>query len=77
MPLAPVLTKLIAHYVSPLLVATGSGPAMAATSLTSVDLGGYQIAKALAPTTESWLLTVQAATQAAVDSRQVWTILNA
>lgn len=52
----PVLTKLIANFVSPLFVAMGSEPAMAATSLISVDLGGYQIAKALAPTTESWLL---------------------
>lgn len=52
----PVLTQLIAQYISPLFVAVGSEPAMAATSLISVDLGGYQIAKALAPTTESWLL---------------------
>ncbi len=52
----PVLTQLIARYISPLFVAVGSEPAMAATSLISVDLGGYQIAKALAPTTESWLL---------------------
>lgn len=52
----PLLTVLIQQAVGPLFHLVGADPAMAATSLLSVDMGGYQLTKALAASPETWIM---------------------
>lgn len=52
----PLLTEFIHAFVAPLFVMVGADPAMAATTLVSVDMGGYQMADALADSREAWII---------------------
>lgn len=52
----PFLTVLIEKTAGPLFGALGADPAMAATSVLSVDMGGYQLTHALATSNESWIM---------------------
>lgn len=52
----PFLTVLIEKTAGPLFGALGADPAMAATSVLSVDMGGYQLTHALAVSKESWIM---------------------
>jgi len=53
---APVLARIISHLVAPVFAAFGADPAMAATTLISVDMGGYQMADAMAASRETWII---------------------
>lgn len=52
----PYLTILIEKSAGPLFGFLGADPAMAATSILSVDMGGYQLTHALATSNESWIM---------------------
>ncbi|GLO55092.1 ethanolamine utilization protein EutH [Pseudomonas putida] len=52
----PFLTVLIEKTAGPIFGVLGADPAMAATSLLSVDMGGYQLTHALASSNESWIM---------------------
>ncbi|HEN8798355.1 TPA: ethanolamine utilization protein EutH [Pseudomonas putida] len=52
----PFLTVLIEKTAGPIFGALGADPAMAATSVLSVDMGGYQLTHALATSNESWIM---------------------
>lgn len=53
---APVLSSFITHIIAPAFVALGADPAMAATTLVSVDMGGYQMADAVASDRAHWII---------------------
>lgn len=53
---APLLSAFIAKFIAPLFVALGADPGMAATTLISVDMGGYQMADALSASREHWII---------------------
>ena len=53
---APVLSAAINHAIAPLFSFVGADRAMAATTLVSVDMGGYQMADALAASRENWII---------------------
>ena len=56
MALAPVLAKLLGDIVTPLYTALGASPAMFATTLLAVDMGGFPLAKELANgDTAAWM----------------------
>lgn len=50
---APYLTWFVSHIFGPLYGLVGADQAMAATTFIAVDMGGYQLAEALAQTKES------------------------
>lgn len=52
----PYISAFISAYVGPLFQMVNADPAMAATSIIAVDMGGYQLAKALAQTHEGWII---------------------
>lgn len=52
---APYLTKAVSSVFGPLFSLVGADPAMAATTFIAVDMGGYQLADALAQTREGWI----------------------
>src|SRR4029077_18394247 len=54
----PYLSRFIRVLVGPLVLAIGADPAMAATSLLAVDMGGYQLADRLAQSRESWTMAM-------------------
>lgn len=54
----PYLSQLIESVFGPLFVKLGADPSIAATSLIAVDMGGYQLAEALAQTKESWIMAM-------------------
>jgi len=56
MAAAPYLTQLVSNVFGPLFGLVGADPAMAATTFIAVDMGGYQLANALAATKESWVM---------------------
>ena len=56
MAAAPYLTQLVSNVFGPLFGLVGADPAMAATTFIAVDMGGYQLANALAATKESWIM---------------------
>lgn len=56
MAAVPFLTILIEKTVGPLFSAMGADPAMAVTTMLSVDMGGYQLTHALANSNESWIM---------------------
>jgi ethanolamine transporter len=51
----PFLSQLVQVVFGPTFAAIGADPAMAATSIIAVDMGGYQLADRLALTRESWI----------------------
>lgn len=55
---APYLTAFVSSVFGPLYSAVGADPAMAATTFIAVDMGGYQLADALAETRESWIMAM-------------------
>ena len=54
----PYLTSFISSYVTPIFNTIGADPSIAATSFIAVDMGGYHLAKELAKTNESWMLSM-------------------
>lgn len=55
---APYLTAFVSSVFGPLYGAVGADQAMAATTFIAVDMGGYQLADALAETRESWIMAM-------------------
>ena len=55
---APYLTWFVSKIFGPLYSLVGADPAMAATTFIAVDMGGYQLAEALAATKESWIMAM-------------------
>lgn len=55
---APFLTAFVSNVFGPVYSAVGADPAMAATTFIAVDMGGYQLAEALAQTKESWIMAM-------------------
>lgn len=58
MAAAPLLTAAVKSALGPAFLAVGADPAMAATTFIAVDMGGYQLADALAQTRESWIMAM-------------------
>lgn len=54
----PLLSQLADNFLGPVLHYVGADPAIAATSLIAVDMGGYQLAHRLADSTESWIMAM-------------------
>lgn len=52
----PYLSGFVDAVAGPLFHAVGADPAMAATAIIAVDMGGYQLAKALAQSQEGWIM---------------------
>ena len=55
---APYLTAFVSSVFGPAYGIFGADPAMAATTFIAVDMGGYQLADALAATRESWIMAM-------------------
>ena len=55
---APYLTAFVSTVFGSAFGAIGADPAMAATTFIAVDMGGYQLADALAQTRESWIMAM-------------------
>lgn len=55
---ASYLTAFVEGVSGPAYGALGADPAMAATTFIAVDMGGYQLADALAQTRESWIMAM-------------------
>lgn len=58
MAAAPYLTAFVSSIFGPVYSAVGADSAMAATTFIAVDMGGYQLADALAETRESWIMAM-------------------
>lgn len=56
MAAVPYLSRFVDAAIGPAFLAMGADPAMAATSVIAVDMGGYQLAQALAVSTEGWIM---------------------
>lgn len=54
----PYLSAFIETYFGPLFSAMGADPAIAATTFIAVDMGGYQLAEALALSKEGWIMAM-------------------
>lgn len=54
----PYLSKFISSLVGPLHTMLGADPAIAATTVIAADMGGYQLAKALAQSPEGWIMAM-------------------
>lgn len=52
----PYLSEFIRIIAGPVFATVGADPAIAATSLIAVDMGGYQLADALAGSRDAWLM---------------------
>lgn len=52
----PFLSSFISTMVGPLYDALGADPALAATTIIAADMGGYQLAKALAQSPDGWVM---------------------
>lgn len=55
---APFLDSIISQFFGPLYEAVGSDAAMAATTVIATDMGGYELAAAIAATKESWIMAM-------------------
>lgn len=55
---APYLTAFVSAVFGNAYDAIGADPSMAATTIIAVDMGGYQLADALAQTRESWIMAM-------------------
>ncbi|MBR1480458.1 MAG: ethanolamine utilization protein EutH [Paludibacteraceae bacterium] len=55
---APYLTWFVSKVFGPTFGLLGADQAMAATTFIAVDMGGYQLAQALAQTKESWIMAM-------------------
>ena len=54
----PYLTKFVEFVFGPAFAVFGADPSLASTTLIAVDMGGYQVADALAATRESWIMAM-------------------
>lgn len=54
----PYLSDFIETVFGPIFASVGASPAIAATTFIAVDMGGYQLAEALAATREDWLMAM-------------------
>ncbi|MBP87824.1 MAG: ethanolamine utilization protein EutH [Planctomycetaceae bacterium] len=54
----PLLSQFVGSVFGPILNYVGADPAIAATSLIAVDMGGYQLADRLAESRESWIMAM-------------------
>lgn len=52
----PYLSAFISAMVTPVFQVVNADPAMAATSIIAVDMGGYQLARTLALSNEGWIM---------------------
>jgi ethanolamine transporter len=52
----PYLSQIISGGVGPLFAMVGADPAIAATTIIAIDMGGYQLAETLAQSSEGWLM---------------------
>ena len=55
---APFLTTFVTSAFGPLYETVGADAAMAATTIIATDMGGYQLAEAIAATKESWIMAM-------------------
>lgn len=58
MAASPYLSAFIKAVFGPIFSAVGADPAIAATTFIAVDMGGYQLAEALALSKESWIMAM-------------------
>ncbi|WP_297977053.1 ethanolamine utilization protein EutH [uncultured Amaricoccus sp.] len=56
MAAVPYLSRFVDMAIGPVFLTVGADPAMAATSVIAVDMGGYQLARELALSTEGWIM---------------------
>lgn len=54
----PYLSMFISKVFGPVFGAIGADPSIAATTFIAVDMGGYQLADALAQTRDSWIMAM-------------------
>ena len=54
----PLLSKFVDALFGPALQFVGADPAIAATSIIAVDMGGYQLARTLAESNECWIMAM-------------------
>jgi ethanolamine transporter len=54
----PFISNFISAWVGPLFAAIGADPGIAGTALIASDLGGYQLAEALAQSPEGWIIAL-------------------
>ncbi|MDA1014769.1 MAG: ethanolamine utilization protein EutH [Planctomycetota bacterium] len=54
----PLLSRFVEYAFGPALSYVGADPAIAATALIAVDMGGYQLADQLAASRESWIMAM-------------------
>ncbi|TKT76109.1 ethanolamine utilization protein EutH [Aquamicrobium sp. LC103] len=54
----PYLSEFIRLAVGPLFAMVGADPSIAATTVIAVDMGGYQLAHALAGTRDAWIVAM-------------------
>mgnify|MGYP001298833537 CR=1 FL=1 len=54
----PYLAQIISAVFGPTFASIGADPASAATTIIAVDMGGYQLAKALASSPENWIMAM-------------------
>ena len=54
----PYLSSVIEQLLGPAFAAIGADPAVAATTLIAVDMGGYKLAEVLAASHETWILAM-------------------
>ena len=54
----PYLSKFITWAFHPLFVGIGADPSIAATAIVAVDMGGYQLANAVAASREAWIMAM-------------------
>ena len=58
MAATPYITQFVTTVFGPAYSLVGADPSMAATTFIAVDMGGYQLADALAKTRESWIMAM-------------------
>lgn len=54
----PYLSAFVEAAIGPVFHSVGADPAMAATAIIATDMGGYQLAKALALSNEGWIMAM-------------------
>ena len=52
----PYLSIFVSSVFGPIFESIGADPAIAATTLTAIDMGGYQLADALPQSREGWIV---------------------
>ncbi|HMM06213.1 MAG TPA: ethanolamine utilization protein EutH [Clostridiales bacterium] len=55
---APFIDGMITQFFGPIYEAIGSDVALAATTIIATDMGGYELAAAIAATKESWIMAM-------------------